>query len=828
MDFNHDTGSIFNGLQSLDVSTLAPLGGTAGVLQIIGTGAVILTAGTTAQRPTGAAGMLRFNTDLGAMEYHNGTAWTQQNEGTVTSVAVSGSTGLSVSGSPITTSGTIALTLGAELQGLSLVSTNGSVHRTAAGTYTARTLTGTASNIVVTNGDGVAGNPVVNLAAVTQGTTGSFLKVTLDGFGRVTGNTAVTTADITALVDNTYVNVAGDTMTGALNMGNQLITNVANPVAGTDAANKNYVDTAVTGLSWKQSVKVATTAAGTLATSFVAGTVIDGVTLVAGDRILIKNQATQSENGIYIVTAGTPTRAADVSEAAEFVGASVFVDQGTVNKDTGWVQTTNAPITVGTSNIVFAQFSGSGTYSAGTGLTLTGNTFSITSPIPVTLGGTGLTTAPANGQIDIGNGTGFTRTTLTAGTAISVVNAAGSITINNTGVTSNVAGTGISVSGATGAVTISNTGVLSVTGTASQVLVNGTSGSATTGAVTLTLPQSIATTSSVTFANVTDSALTANSFMYPTTGGLLASTAAATNGQILIGSTGAAPVAATLTAGTGVSVTNAAGSITIANTGVTSLVAGTGISISGSTGAVTVNNTGVTSVALSLPSMFTVTGSPVTTTGTLTATLASQTANTVFAAPNGTAGAPTFRSLVAADLPFKLYAESISGQTTATATATNSVALGNGAVANQYGSTTFAGGQFTAAGDLEDIKLFFRAITTSATASELFLDNAGTQRFVLPNNSSCSFRVRVTARRTDAVGGAAGYTFEGVIRKDTTSASVALTGTPTKMVLGETNVGWDAAVSADTTNGSLKITVTGEASKTIRWAAVVDALVITN
>lgn len=114
-----------------------------------------------------------------------------------------------------------------------------------------------------------------------------------------------------------------------------------------------------------------------------------------------------------------------------------------------------------------------------------------------------------------------------------------------------------------------------IVGTANQVLANATTGTAQAGRVTLTLPQSIATASSPTFTGLTLSGLTANSFVYPGTGSALTSTTAATNGQLLIGSTGAAPVKTTLTAGAGVSVTNGAGSITIANTGVTSFSAGT-------------------------------------------------------------------------------------------------------------------------------------------------------------------------------------------------------------------------------------------------------------
>jgi hypothetical protein len=91
-----------------------------------------------------------------------------------------------------------------------------------------------------------------------------------------------------------------------------------------------YVDAKLAGLSWKQAVRAATTAAGTLATSFENGDAIDGVTLATGDRILIKNQATASENGIYVVNAsGAPTRATDADAGAELVNATVYVSEGT-------------------------------------------------------------------------------------------------------------------------------------------------------------------------------------------------------------------------------------------------------------------------------------------------------------------------------------------------------------------------------------------------------------------------------------------------------------------------------------------------------------------
>ena len=115
-----------------------------------------------------------------------------------------------------------------------------------------------------------------------------------------------------------------------------------------------------------------------MASSFENGDSVDGVTLATGDRILIKNQGTASENGLYVVNAsGAPTRASDADTAAELPNMAVFIEEGTVNADTAWVLTTNAPITVGSTSLTYAQFAGAGSYVAGNGLDLTGNTFSV-------------------------------------------------------------------------------------------------------------------------------------------------------------------------------------------------------------------------------------------------------------------------------------------------------------------------------------------------------------------------------------------------------------------------------------------------------------------
>jgi len=154
---------------------------------------------------------------------------------------------------------------------------------------------------------------------------------------------------------------------------------VATPVNGLDAANKSYVDSARTGLDVKASVKVATTGAITLSTGLEAGDTIDGYTLVAGDRVLVKNQDTASENGIYVVAeSGAPSRADDADSSAEVTpGLFTFVEQGTLNADSGWVLITNAPITLGTTGLEFSLFSVAGNILAGDGLLKTGDVLSV-------------------------------------------------------------------------------------------------------------------------------------------------------------------------------------------------------------------------------------------------------------------------------------------------------------------------------------------------------------------------------------------------------------------------------------------------------------------
>ena len=160
----------------------------------------------------------------------------------------------------------------------------------------------------------------------------------------------------------------------------------ADPTQALEAATKQYVDAVAQGLNVHAAAVAATTSNVDLSTALEAGDVVDGVTLVAGNRILVKSQSTTSQNGVYVVQAsGAAVRASDFDTPTEIVpGDFIFVAGGTLYNNTGWVQT-EVVTTVGTSPIVFEQFSGAGTYVAGNGLTLTGNSFAINTAITADL-----------------------------------------------------------------------------------------------------------------------------------------------------------------------------------------------------------------------------------------------------------------------------------------------------------------------------------------------------------------------------------------------------------------------------------------------------------
>ena len=189
---------------------------------------------------------------------------------------------------------------------------------------------------------------------------------------RIDGNTISST--------NTDGNIILDPNgTGVIDGSGARITNIAEPVNDTDAATKNYVDAARSGLDVKQSVKAATV--GNIDLNSPPAT-IDGISISEGDRVLVKEQDNAIENGIYVLTSGVLVRAQDMNSPGEVSGGTfTFIEQGTINGDTGFVVTSNGSLTIGTDSIDWTLFSASGTLIAGDGLSKDGYTLKVNTDV---------------------------------------------------------------------------------------------------------------------------------------------------------------------------------------------------------------------------------------------------------------------------------------------------------------------------------------------------------------------------------------------------------------------------------------------------------------
>jgi hypothetical protein len=501
---------------------------------IPGNGAMTIPVGTTGQQPVASAiGMIRYDSTLGAFYGYSGSGWNQFSlSGGVTQV----NTGTGLTGGPIVGVGTISIdnttvaagsygsstqvgTFTVNAQGQLTAAANVSISASSIGAIT--TINGTANEITATGASTVTLSLPAALTftgkTVTGGTYSSPNIATIINSGTLTLPTSTDTLVGRATTDtltnktisgasNTLSNIGNASLTnssitvgttaialGASSLTLGGLTSVAvtqDPTSALQLATKQYVDAVAEGLDPKASCVAATTANITL-----SGTqTIDGVALIAGDRCLVKDQTLSQNNGIYLVAAGAWTRATDMDSWLEVPGAFTFIEQGTLYADTGWVCTSNAGGTLGTTPITWVQFAGVGSYTAGTGLTLTGTQFSITN--------TAVTAGAYGSATQVGTFTVNAQGQLTLAGNTTVTPAVGSITGLGSGVATALAvnvgsaGAFVTFNGALG--TPSSGTVTNLTGTAS-ININGTVGATTptTGAFTTVAATTVTATTGI-------------------------------------------------------------------------------------------------------------------------------------------------------------------------------------------------------------------------------------------------------------------------------------------------------------------------------------------
>jgi hypothetical protein len=299
--------------------------------------AVIHKAATAPTSPAPVSGQVYFNTGDSSFYVYDGSAWDK----------------LVVSGAIVNAD----------------IASGASIDKTKiSGTAITAADTGTVTSTMITDGTIVNGD--INASAAIE-----LSKLATNPLARAnhTGSQAASTISDLASVVKAYRLDEFAAPNASVSMNSRNITNLLDPVNAQDAATKAYVDAARQGLDVKDSVKAASTAS----VSLTGAQTIDTISLVAGDRVLLKNQTTGSENGIWVVSASAWSRATDADNGTKLTsGAFVFVEQGS-QADSGWVMTTDGAITVGTTSLAWAQFSGAGQVVAGGGMTKTGSTLDV-------------------------------------------------------------------------------------------------------------------------------------------------------------------------------------------------------------------------------------------------------------------------------------------------------------------------------------------------------------------------------------------------------------------------------------------------------------------
>ena len=451
------TGGPITGVGTISLADTAVTAGSYGSTTQVGTFTVNAQGQLTA-----AANVSISASGIGAVTTVNGTANEITSSG-VSTITLSLPTALTFTGKTVTGG---AFNMTSATVGADTVTTN-----TASQTLTNKSMSGSSNTFTNIPNSGLTNSSVtyngVNVALGASGTiTATATNALTIGTG-LTGTSYNGSAPVTIAIDSTVATLTGTqtltnkTISGASNtlsnIGNASLTNSSvtvgttaialgassltlggltsvavtqDPTSALQLATKQYVDAVAEGLHVHAACAAATT--GTLAsitggtvtynngtagvgatlTLSVALTVLDGYTLLNGDRVLVKNEATQANNGIYTWATGglVLTRATDFDTAAEMAsGDFTFVINGTLYANTGWVQTDPVTI-VGTSPVTWIQFSGAGAYTAGTGLTLTGTQFSITNTA-VTAGAYGSAssvpnyTVNAQGQLTLASNT---------------------------------------------------------------------------------------------------------------------------------------------------------------------------------------------------------------------------------------------------------------------------------------------------------------------------------------------------------------------------------------------------------------------------------------